>query len=302
MTARQQPMIALVATAQQQLSQLESVSKGLIDELALSGGQATPRLRDMLARGAGLVAAVQKAADQLRATLPDGPTLPIGPQRGIVDAVWDRHQEQAQEQKLDPLLLPTPVSQPAASLKDLVASMQHIPLCTVQLVAGMEPSAQADTATALMLRCGRTFAAVVQLQAAGGMIPLRVGVLSAQEGAAALSGSGSSSLWAPSQHAVFQQLSVLAAAAMQSYITQQALQQGQQQEPSALELLLLWLATHSDMFSRHSPASGSLLPLDPGASHGLLPPLLRPVLLDWHELWQAALNPQLRQADHLMGA
>ena len=35
---------------------------------------------------------------------------------------------------------------------------------------------------------------------------------------------------------------------------------------------------------------------------GLLPPLHRPWQLGWRELWAAALNPQLRQAEHLQAA
>ena len=326
-----------------QLNQLESVVKGLVDELAASGGQTTPRLRELLATGAGLVAAVQAATGHLGSTLPEGPALPPRPSRSDVgalqaasddtavappshpnqphawnacclacppfthlaslysypfaDAVWEQQLEKQQQ----PVVLPTPVSQPAGTLADLAASLSRLPSTTLELLEGKQPAAQAATATAVLLRCGRAFAAVVQLQQAGSLLPLRVGVLSAAEASAALAGSSSSSLWAPSQHAVFQQLSGLAGAAIRHYLQQQQ-QQGMAQG-SALELLLLWLATHSDLFTRRSSSSGTLLLADPaGPGGGLLPPLRRPVQLSWQELWQAALNPHLRQAEHLAEA
>lgn len=68
-------------TALPQLAQLESTAKGLIDELAASGGAgATPRLRELLATGERLVAAVAQAGQQLGSALPPSSTaLPPAP-------------------------------------------------------------------------------------------------------------------------------------------------------------------------------------------------------------------------------
>ena len=220
--------------------------------------------------------------------------------------MWSR--QLLQQQKGEPrALLPTPVSQPASSLPELLASLgSALPGCSLQALAGRQPAQQgAADATAVLLQCGRAFAAVVHLQSRGGLLPLRAALLSAAEAEAALAGEGSASLWAPSQHAVFQQLTARAAAALHHFLQQQ--QQhgacGAAESASPLELLLLWLATCSDIFSRPSGSTGSLLLADPAAvGGGLLPPLHRPWQLGWRELWAAALNPQLRQAEHLQAA
>ena len=219
--------------------------------------------------------------------------------------MWAQHAEQGH----GPALLPTPVSRPATSLADLQYSLAHLPACRLQLLAGRQPVDGPQQATALLLRCGRALAVVVHLQQPGGLLPLRVGVLSVAEADAATSGSSSGSggdsdsggsLWAPSRHAVFRHLSAQAAAALQHFLALRQQQAGGGGGASALELLLLWLATCSDVFTRPSAASGSLLLADPAAvGGGLLPPLQRPWQLGWEQLWQAALNPQLRQAEHL---
>lgn len=68
-----------------QLTELEATAKGLIDELVASGAQATPRLRELLASGERLVAAVQLATGKLGGVLPmAGGVLPTGPDRATV--------------------------------------------------------------------------------------------------------------------------------------------------------------------------------------------------------------------------
>ena len=221
--------------------------------------------------------------------------------------MWAHHAQQER----GAALLRTPVARPAPSLAELQYSLAYLPSCRLQLLQGRQPTDVPDRASALLLRCGRAFAAVVHLQQPGGLQPLRVGVLSAAEADTAISGSGSSSgsmvsLWAPSQHEVYRQLSAQAAGALQHYLAQQQQQQQQQQlvgsmgAASPLERLLLWLITCSDVFTRPSSTSGSLLLADPAAvGGGLLPPLHHPWQLSWEQLWQAALNPRLRRAEHV---
>ncbi len=221
--------------------------------------------------------------------------------------MWAHHAQQER----GAALIPTPVSRPAPSLAELQYSLAYLPSCRLQLLQGRQPTDAPASATALLLRCGRAFAAVVHLQQPGSLQPLRVGVLSAAQADAAISGSssnsssGMASLWGPSQHAVYRHLSAQAAAALQHFLAQQQQQQQQQLAGSGgaaspLELLLLWLVTASDVFTRPSTSSGSLLLADPAAAGGgLLPPLHRPWQLGWEQLWQAALNPQLRQAEHV---
>ena len=73
------------STRSAQLTELEATAKGLIDELAGSGAAATPRLRELLATGARLVAAVQRAGEQLGPLLPAaGASLPAAPDRAAV--------------------------------------------------------------------------------------------------------------------------------------------------------------------------------------------------------------------------
>lgn len=197
------------------------------------------------------------------------------------------------------MLLPTPVAQPAASLQQLASTLAGgLPTCRLQLLEGSQPAAAAERATVVLLHCGRAFTAVVHLQPPGSLQPLRVGVLSAAEAAAALCGGGGSSgssLWAPSQHAVHRHLAAQAAAALQHFGAQP--QRGSGSSASTLELLLLWLA--GDAFCP-AATDGALLLADPAAAGGgLLPPLRRRTDLSWHELWQAALNPELRRAAHV---
>lgn len=217
------------------------------------------------------------------------------PQRA--EAVWER-QQAAQGQAP---LLPTPVTQPATSLAALAACLGSVPDVSLQLLQGRQPAAAAEQATAVVMRCGHALAAVVHLQPPGSLAPLRVSVLSAAEADAALRGGAGGSLWAPSQHAVFQHLTLLAAQALQHFRAAAAAAQPEVAGASALELLLLWLATCGDVFSRSPSAGGPLLLADPAAAgQGLLPPLRRPWQLGWQALWQAALNPQLREAQHLL--
>lgn len=223
------------------------------------------------------------------------------------EAVWARQQQPERQ----PPTVPTPVAHPAASLQELAASLGALPGCRVQLLRGRTPAGQPKEATAALLRCGRAFAAVVHLQQAGGLAPLRVGVMSAAEADNALSdgdsgGSSHSSgagllgasprcLWAPSQHAVFQRLSDHAASALEHFL-QQA-QQGQA-AASPLEMLLLWLATCGDLFGQPGGGTaGGLLPADTAAAGSGLLPLRRPCKLGWEQLWAAALNPHLRRTE-----
>jgi hypothetical protein len=67
-----------------QLGQLESTARALVDEVASSGAQATPRLRALLASGEQLVASVTRATSQLGARLPDSAALPPAPGRAAV--------------------------------------------------------------------------------------------------------------------------------------------------------------------------------------------------------------------------
>ncbi|KAL4443714.1 hypothetical protein ABPG75_011451 [Micractinium tetrahymenae] len=304
-------LLDIVQDAQHRLTQLEATAKGLVDELASAGAAAMPRLRELLAAADRLVAAVQAAGSELAPRLPAGSALPAAPNHAAVEAVWARQLQPERE----PTVVPIPVARPAASLQDLAASLAALPACRLQLLRGRTPAQQSGEATAVLLRCGRAFAAVVHLQRPGGMEPLRVGVLSAAEADAALSdGSGGDSssssllcaggrsLWAPSQHAVFQQLSAHATGALEHFLQQaQRAQQAQQGQAAAspLELLLLWLATCGDLISRPSgSAGGGLLLADTVATGGgAVLPLRRPYQLGWEQLWTAALNPHLRRAE-----
>lgn len=209
-----------------------------------------------------------------------------------------------------PGTVPTPVARPAASLAELAASLGALPACRVRLLTGGATAKQPEEATAVLLRCGRAFAAVVHLQRPGGLEPLRVGVLSAAEADDALSGGGTDgssgcallgastrSLWAPSQHSVFQRLSGQAAAALEHFPQQAQRAQQVQAAASPLEMLLLWLATCGNLFEPGGTTGGSLLLADTAAAVSGMLPLRRPYQLGWEQLWAAALNPHLRQAE-----
>lgn len=221
-------------------------------------------------------------------------------QPALAEAVWACQLEPERQ----PATLPTPVARPAASLQELIASLEALPGCRLQLLAGRTPARQPGEATAVVLRCGRAVAAVVHLQQPGGLHPLRVAVLSAAEADDALSGGRPSdgllgapprSLWAPSQHAVFQQLAGQAGGALEHFL--QRAQQGQA-TASPLEMLLLWLATCGDLFSQPAGGtSGGLQLAGTAAARGGLLPMRRPCDLECEQLWAAALNPHLRRAE-----
>eukprot|EP00191_Tetraselmis_sp_GSL018_P009963 CAMPEP_0177617044 /NCGR_PEP_ID=MMETSP0419_2-20121207/24603_1 /TAXON_ID=582737 /ORGANISM="Tetraselmis sp., Strain GSL018" /LENGTH=398 /DNA_ID=CAMNT_0019115391 /DNA_START=105 /DNA_END=1299 /DNA_ORIENTATION=- len=67
---------------------------------------------------------------------------------------------------------------------------------------------------------------------------------------------------------------------------------------AALEDLLLWLATYSDLFSKPCQVTGCVLAADL-SSQVMLPPLLRPYKLSNAKLREAAADPSKREAYHL---
>ena len=75
-----------------QLAELEATAKGLIDDLAASGGAgATPRLRELLATGQRLVASVAQAGQQLGSALPpSSAALPPAPSAEAVGEPRER--------------------------------------------------------------------------------------------------------------------------------------------------------------------------------------------------------------------
>lgn len=138
------------------------------------------------------------------------------------------------------------------------------------LLEGRSPAANPAAATALCLLCGPrngpTVAAVIQLAQSGGMAPFRVAIFAPEElgplGALGLGlgeGEGSAQQaaavhwpWCESQHLVFRRLAAVAATALCHFLADggggaaaggAAGAEGGQ--PTALELLALWLATYS---------------------------------------------------------
>ena len=69
----------------------------------------------------------------------------------------------------------------------------------------------------------------------------------------------------------------------------------------ALEDLLLWLGTLTDLYSHPCSASGTLLAADV-ASQLLLPPLVRPYKLSHEQLQSAVADPSKRAVYHLHAA
>ena len=69
----------------------------------------------------------------------------------------------------------------------------------------------------------------------------------------------------------------------------------------ALERLLLWLATYSDLFSRRCAATGRLLCWEQGSA-APLPPVVRPFRVGRRRLEAAARDPALREAYHAHAA
>lgn len=76
------PLLHSCSCFAMQLGQLDAVTKGLVDDLVTSAGQG-PRLRELLATGEDLLAAVEAAANRLGATLPEGASLPPGPSQSV---------------------------------------------------------------------------------------------------------------------------------------------------------------------------------------------------------------------------
>jgi Mediator complex subunit 27 len=70
---------------------------------------------------------------------------------------------------------------------------------------------------------------------------------------------------------------------------------------AALESLLLWLSTYSDLFTRPCDATGVLLAADTATQH-LVPPVLRPFRLSRPALIAAARDAAARSAYHPFAA
>ena len=194
--------------------------------------------------------------------------------------------------------IPKPPLRPAASLAELVQSINELVSgAQLSLLRGGQLTQHAGEATGVHLQLGVVLSAVVQLRQPGSMDPLRAAALSVGEAELPLS-----SPWATSQHVVFDRVSAACSAALHHFARTQAAAPTPQQQgrpgSSPLELLLVWLATYSDLFTRSSSASGCLLAPDEEGSGGLLPPVWRPYQLGWRDLWAAAQDPGLRTALH----
>ncbi|GBF90892.1 hypothetical protein Rsub_03747 [Raphidocelis subcapitata] len=182
---------------------------------------------------------------------------------------------------------------------------------------------QADEVRVL---CPGVFCAAVAIAGGGRTQPVRVAVDAADA-------APNAHAWATSQHQCFRRISALAALAAVHFSCGAAARQllstpavsgggggggggaagGLDGSGSggdggagaagldALECLLLWLASYSDLFSRPCAVTGTLLCWEP-ASEVPLPPLVRPFKLSREQLAAAAGDPGLRMAWHAHAA
>jgi hypothetical protein len=175
------------------------------------------------------------------------------------------------------------------------------------------------------LLCPGAFCAAVAIAGGGRTEPVRVRVDAADAAADVHA-------WAASPHQCFQRVTALAARAAAHFLRAAAARQllgggsgaadaaaaaadpaaaagkggsggsgsggGGAAGLDALECLLLWLSTYSDLFSRPCHATGKLLCWEPGSAVPL-PPVVRPFKLSRRQLAAAAGDPSLREAFHV---
>eukprot|EP00887_Chlorella_sp_A99_P007030 scaffold2.g7030.t1 len=291
--------MAAIHAAHQQLRELEKNADAVL--AALGGPAPAGPVATLVTDGKRLAAALAAASEKLAPLLQEAATSPVQPSRKLADALWEE-QQAGKSASAAPAALAQPPAQPAATLPDVLGSLhERLPDVRLSLLAGCHITQQAAEATAVHMRVGDALAAVVALEEPGSLRPLRAAVLSLAEAQLPLDCA-----WGVSQHAVFQRATATAAAALRHFAAGAAggaVQQGPQGGPpgdgagSPLELLLLWLATYSDLFTRPSSATGRLLAAD-ARQAGLLPPSFRPYKLGWAQLWAAALDPTQRIAAH----
>lgn len=152
-------------------------------------------------------------------------------------------------------------------------------------------------ATEVRVFCSSAFSACILLTSPGVPEPRRVTVDSAEK-------ISELDAWGSSSYQVYKRLSALATRVMcyyqQSAPVYLAVEGVANLTPGslALENLLLWLGTYTDLHTRPCKTTGRLLSWEP--AYGVpLPPILRAFKLTQAELRRRARDPSLREAYHM---
>ncbi|GAB4814677.1 hypothetical protein N2152v2_001723 [Parachlorella kessleri] len=275
------------------LQALERDADQLLAQLAEQGSRPLAGTTGAITSTTARLAALQACLSELEPTIAGLETAPLQPTPAGLDVLW--------RQQNGTTAMPGPARQPAQSLSALIEAVSALPGINLCAWEGQAPAADLAAATLLSMQVGPSVLAAVQLAQPGSLVPLRVALFAPQE----QQERASTWPWCPSGHLVFRRASEVAAAALRHFTDacgEEGLgnnegQPGQHEKGPPLELLLLWLATYSDLFSRPCSATGALLSADP-QNGTLLPPVYRPYRLLWTQLRAAAADPSQRVAYH----
>lgn len=218
--------------------------------------------------------------------------------------VWNSLKQPAKRQR-------RVVSEPAdALLVEVVQRVQGVVGggMKLQLRDGSEKVCSPGEATEVWLTCEDVITSIVSLSEPGHADPVRVVAFAPSE--------TDVHAWGFSCYLVFRRVSAVATRALAYFSTRSraaaasaACANTTSETPvpasgarhsgvHALEDLLLWMSTYTDLFSNKCCITGTLLAADL-TSQALLPPLLRPYKLSPEELREAAKYPNKRRAYHL---
>jgi hypothetical protein len=164
----------------------------------------------------------------------------------------------------------------------------------ISLMDSYSAVVEAQHATQIQLKCPDMLTAVVSLSQKGCPDPVRVVAYAAEE--------SDPQAWGSSVFLAHRRISALATRALGFYLSRaQAL--GVPGKPAAagaeaIEDLLLWLCSYTDLFTAPCSVTGCLLASDL-STQLLLPPLVRPFKVKRTKLRQMAADPSAREPCHL---
>eukprot|EP00873_Tetraselmis_striata_P020416 jgi/Tetstr1/440680/TSEL_028989.t1 len=334
-----QELLPLVQAAQQQVTEIRGSAQQLMEAITFAGDESdiNAAVAKLAKATAGEITQLQALGRELDGTLQKAKAVPAtgGAQEdGYVKAAagqkrWALAAAAFSEHiqgfgALNPAVwdaLEQPRKRACANLEDRQAGAKLLDEVVgrvqgvvggagvqVQLRNEADKAAAAGEAVEVRVTCEDVICAVVTLAGPGQPEPVRVVTFAATESAI--------HAWGFSNFLVFRRVSAVATRALYFFLSRSktaaasamcaAAADSAQQAVAyagahALEDLLLWLCTYTDLFSRKCCATDCLLAADL-TSQLLLPPLLRPYKLSPAELRDAAAYPHRRRAYHLHAA
>ncbi|KAL6767749.1 hypothetical protein ACKKBF_B36470 [Auxenochlorella protothecoides x Auxenochlorella symbiontica] len=291
---------AAITKARAQLGTLRTLANELLDVLASPGKDRQTSIKQIISRGTESISTLKRLTKTLSPALDASSRAPDGPaSASLLDRAWALHSgEELKDEQVEEEVHPAPEypSRPGKNLSEVLDNLRALAYLGIRADALSVTGShcEPDQARRVRLSMPGTFVALLGLPTPGGTAPTWATIVGHEEAQGALRRP-----WAGSRHAVFRAFTQLAnGTVLHELRTGSAgVAPAETAIPTALETVVLWLASYSDLFSRPATSTRRLLQRD-AASGALLPPLLRPHTLSWHRLGLAAMDPSQRTAEH----